>query len=270
MEENMAKTVEGAGNTDAFYGGGDAAPVTSEGVPTPKTRDTNDTEFSDAAAEQMQKEAQKPAQSKEENREFARKRREAEREALIKETRQKAIIEVLGGKNPFTGEEMKDSLDVEEYLAMREIEREGGDPVADYAKFRKNRERIDAQRAQSERERADWYRRDREDFITAHPDVSLEELIADERFRSFAKGKVGDVPMKEIYADFVALTGHYEENARRMASQMLANKKASPGALSTSQSPESDYFTPEEVKKMSRDEVRANYDKIRNSMKKWK
>ena len=266
MEENMAKTVEGAERTDASNGGVDAAPVTSEGVPTPTEKETNDVEFSDGA----QKAAEpKQTQTKEENREFARKRREAEREALIKETRQKAIIEVLGGKNPFTGDEMKDSLDVEEYLAMREIEREGGDPVADYAKFRKKRERIDAQRAQSERERADWYRRDREDFITAHPDVSLEELIADERFRSFAKGKVGDVPMKEIYADFVALTGHYEENARRMASQMLANKKASPGALSTSQSPESDYFTPEEVKKMSRDEVRANYEKIRNSMKKW-
>lgn len=266
MEENTAKTVEGAESTDAPHGGVDAAPVTSEGVPAPAQRETNDVAFSDGATEGT---GSKTAQTKEENREFARKRREAEREALIRETRQKAIIEALGGKNPFTGDEMKDSLDVEEYLAMKEIEREGGDPVADYAKFRKNRERIDAQRAQSERERADWYRRDREEFIAAHPDVNLEELIADERFRSFAKGKVGEVPMKEIYADFVSLTGHYEENARRMASQMLANKKASPGALSTSQSPESDYFTPEEVKKMTRDEIRANYDKIRSSMKKW-
>ena len=269
MKENMAKTVEGAEHTDALHGGVDAAPVTSEGVPTPDADRTNDTEFTDAPTGETKKESQKPAQTKEENREFARKRREAEREALIRETRQKAIIEALGGKNPFTGEEMKDSLDMDEYLAMKEIEREGGDPVADYAKFRKNRERTDLIRAQSEREKEDWYRRDREDFLIAHPTVNLEELIADERFRSFAKGKVGELPMKEIYADFVKLTGHYEENARRMASQMLANKKASPGALSTTQTPNSDYFTPEEVKKMTRDEVRANYDKIRSSMKKW-
>ncbi len=268
MDENKAQTTENAENSVIFSDGTDADTVTSGGAGAPT--ESPAAPISETDGESGQEASANPTQTREQNRENARRRREAEKEALIRETREKAIIETLGGKNPYTGEEMKDTLDVEEYLAMKEIERDGGDPVADYSRYRKNRERTEAQRAQSEREREEWYRRDREAFIAAHPDVKLEELIADERFRSFAEGKVGERPMSEIFAAFRELTGHYEEDARQRAAQMLANQKASPGALGSSKSPESDYFTPDEVKKMTPTEVRANYEKIRTSMAKWK
>lgn len=274
MDENKAKTTEYAEKTvesAAFSGGANADTGTSGGAEAPMEDFTNETEFCDSSEEKGGNEASgKPTQTREENREHARRRRAMEKEELIRKTREAAIIETLGGRNPYTGENMKDSLDVEEYLAMKEIERDGGDPVADYSRYRKNRERSDAKRKEEARLKEEWYRHDREAFCSSHPDVNLEELIADEQFRSFAEGKVGERSMNEIYDSFVKFQGHYEENARTMAAQAFANQKASPGALGSTGNPESDYFTPDEVRKMTQSEVRANYEKIRNSMKKWK
>ena len=55
-----------------------------------------------------------------------------------------------------------------------------------------------------------------------------------------------------------------------MAKQMLANQKASPGSLSSTNPTDSGYFTKEQVQKMTQAEVHENYDKIRASMRKWK
>lgn len=273
MEENKAKTTETA--AIASSGGTNAGAVTSEGAAESANDSLNESAFEDAPTGDGDKgdrteDGARAKQTAEQNRENARRRREAEKEALIRRTREQSIIEALDGRNPYTGEEMKDSLDVEEYLAMKEISKNGGDPVADYPKYRKNRERDAAKTKEARAKQEEWYKNDREAFVTKHPNVNLDELINDRRFRAFARGKTGEVPMSEIYEEFVELVGEYEENATRMAAQMLANQKASPGALSTTHGAESDYFTPEQVKKMSPTEVKANYEKIRSSMTKWK
>jgi hypothetical protein len=61
-----------------------------------------------------------------------------------------------------------------------------------------------------------------------------------------------------------------QKSANAKAAQAIANSKSSPGALSGSQTPASDYFTPEQVRAMSKDEVHKNYDKIKASMKTWR
>lgn len=274
MEENKAKTTE-SGTYFGSSGSADAGIATSEGAGYPANDSLNDTAFADYSDSDGDKGGYretggKTAQSAEQNRENARRRREAEKEKLVRQTREATIIEALDGRNPYTGEEMKDSLDVEEYLAMKEIAKNGGDPVADYPSFRKTKERDAAQSREAREKQENWYKNDREAFVARHPNVDLDALIADRRFRSFARGKTGEVPLNEIYEEFVELVGEYEEDARNMAAQMLANGKASPGALSTSRSVGSDFFTPEQVRRMSRGEIKANYEKIRASMMKWK
>ena len=108
----------------------------------------NDTSFSDgvpgtgdnsaAGAGATPPAEDKKPQGREQNAENARRRREAERQKELADTRNKAIIEALGGKNPYTGGEMKDAEDVREFLTMREIENGGGDPVGDYSKHQKD------------------------------------------------------------------------------------------------------------------------------------
>lgn len=267
MEEEK-KTAEETGATPAV--GGDADTHQN-------TENVNDAEFTDSndegQAQPQPKETPKP-QTKEQNSENARRRREAETKAAIDaakaEAREQAIIETLGGKNPYTNEEMRDHADVEEYLAMKEIERNGGDPLADFSKFQKQKEREKAAQAEERAREEDWYKNDLQEFSTKHPEVNVQALIQNEQFQMFASGKVGNLPLSEIYEGFIELVSEYEKKAQQKASQLLANKKASPGALSGTNTPDSGFFTREQVLKMTPDEVHKNYDKIRASMPKWK
>lgn len=216
-------------------------------------------------------------QTKEQNSEYARRRREAERQKELRELRERTIIETLGGRNPYTGGEVKDSDDVEEYLAMREIEKAGGDPVGDFAKHQKEKARASRKQAESEAESADWFRHDGEDFAKKHPDVKLDELIADSRFQDYADGKVGKKPLADIYEGYKKLTGGAAQakaeaqKALDVAAQRAANKKASVGALSTANGAEDGmFFTEEQVDAMSVAECEKHFDKIQKSMSHWK
>lgn len=203
------------------------------------------------------------------NAEYARRRREAERQKELKETREKAIIDALGGINPYTEEEMKDSHDVEEFLMMQEIKKNGGDPVADFSKNQKERDRKNAETQAEEARKAAWYRNDKAEFVSAYPDVNLEELIGNASFQDYADGKVGVKSLKSIYEGFLRFNSDAEKSARATAAQALANSKASPGSLSSSGNSDDGYFTREQVKAMSQAEVSRNFAKIKESMKRW-
>ena len=108
----------------------------------------NDVEFTDTKAEESDdsnKPEVKKTQSNAQNSEYARKRREAERKAELErakeEARNNAIIEFTNGVNPYTDEEIKDKVDIEKYLAMKEIEKNGGDPIADYHKVQSKKQK---------------------------------------------------------------------------------------------------------------------------------
>ena len=94
-------------------------------------------------------------------------------------------------------------------------------------------------------------------------------MIEDERFCRFAEGKVGNLPMREIYEGFREFISAFDERAKSLAAQALANGAAGPGALGGAKRAAGDSYTAEEVRRMSPREVRENYEKIRNSMTKW-
>ncbi len=204
------------------------------------------------------------------NSENARRRREMERQREIKQAREKAIIETLSGKNPYNNEDMKDSADVEEYLTMKEIEAKGGDPLADYSKYHKAKEKEKIAKESQDEQNAEWYAKDKNAFTNKYPDVKLDSLVQDKQFQLFASGKVGKLPMTEIYEGFVSLVSSYEKKSKQIAKQLVANSKSTPGSLSSPNANDNGYFTREQVQKMTQKEVSENYDKIRTSMSKWK
>lgn len=264
MEENKAQTTQGA---EASAVGDIAVTETSEHA-TDNTVETDHT--STAAFEDGDGSAEgKPKQTSEVNREYARKRRDAENARKIEETRVNAVIETLGGVNPFTNEAMTDAADVDEYLLMKKIEKEGGDPVADYFKYRKQQDKASVKSEREKADRSEWYQKDRESFVKDNPGVDLNKLIGDPSFQSFADGKVGRMPLSEIYKGYRALVGAVDGRAKDLAAQAIANRQASPGSAATNGAAESDFFTAEQVRKMTPKEVKENYEKIRKSMSKW-
>ena len=207
----------------------------------------------------------KTHQTAEINAEFARKRREEKRLAELKSAKEEAVIEALGGINPFTGEQMKDSADVEEYLTMKKLSVDGKDPLKDFLSFRKEAIRQFEQKEKQNR----FFREDAADFFDRYPDADIEALAKDESFLSFSKGKVGKYPLAEIYSDYLSLEQKFNEKAKKIAAQSYANMRATPGSLTSGEDSGTSFYTPEQVDAMSQDEVLKNYDKIRESMKKW-
>lgn len=231
----------------------------------------NDAVFTDAAGQDDGSDTAKADEKKkasEQNAQNARRRREAERQKELADARVKAIIEAVG-ENPFTGEEMKDAHDVEEYLAMKEIQRDGGDPLRDFARHKKEKERKtreDAEKAEAENE---WFRQDGVAFAEKYPDVDLKALIKNPDFAEYADGKIGSRPLAEIYESYMGLSERIRKQADERAAQAIANKNASPGALSSTKTPEGNFFTREQVQAMSQAEVKKHYDDICRSMKSW-
>ena len=194
--------------------------------------------FEEGLGEEQKKESEPEVKSwkNEKSAENAHRRREADRQAELRKTREQAVIDALGGVNPFTNEKIADSSDVQEYLNMKEIEKSGGDPLSDYSRFLKTRQKEQDRIKAAEDKRSEWIDNDREDFIAKHPDVKLDSLIKDELFKTFAAGKVGSISMTKIYSDYQSFIKlgeqRAEERAKAKAAQILANNDANPGRLS--------------------------------------
>lgn len=224
-----------------------------------------DTEKSEKEEPKKDVKEEKQEQSKEVNSDFARRRREKELQEKIKKAKEEAIVEALGGINPYTQQEIKDSYDIQEYLNMKAIEKDGGDPLTDYASYQKTK-----LRSEEEKRKQDlWFEKDREDFLEKYPDVNLQSLLNDNSFIKFSNYKVGNTPMSKIYEDFIEITSAFESKANKKAQQIVANANASTGSLKSNQSNQDVIYTREQVAQMSQDEVTKNYDKIRKSMAKW-
>lgn len=236
----------------------------------------------DKPAEKSTDPEEKAEQSAGERAINAIKRREAERREELQRVREQTIIETLGGINPYTGEEMKDSADVSQYLTMREIKSRGGDPVGEYAKYHTILEREKAQKeAEEEQKRTDEaerkaaHDRDVSAFREKYPDVSMQSMMNDADFMAYAKGRVGkDGSIYAVYDAYATAKAaeeqRVEQRAREIAAQMQANAQASPGTAKGEASGDPEYFTREQVQAMTQAQVHRNYDKIKKSMKHWK
>ena len=97
------------------------------------------------------------------------------------------------------------------------------------------------------------------DFVALVPEIPIEE-IPDTVWESVKQG----APLAASYALYEK---RMVAEAKRIAEINAKNAKKSPGAAGKDTAGE--YFSPEDVRRMSRAEVHANYSKIKDSMKKW-
>ncbi len=123
------------------------------------------------------------------------------------------------------------------------------------------RAELDALRAELLEERAALKRISCEigEFSDLFPAVSLSG-IPDSVWQSVKNG----VPLAAAYALFEKKAGLIKADANQVNKK---NSSSSTGPIGKESA--SDFFSPEDVRAMSRDEVRKNYTKILESMKKW-
>jgi hypothetical protein len=245
---------------------GDGKEVGQEFTDT-ETEDEGEGE-SESNTETKEKEGKdKPKQSKEKNKEFADKRRA---EKLKAEETELKILKEYVGKNPYTNEPIETLRDVKVYKTMKQIEKNGGDPVQDYHKYAG----LEEQKAiDSEKARVESIKKDVEEFRSAYPEVNLNELNKDENFVKFSEKFIGKVPLKDIYDAYSGVKNTLKITAEETAKQDLARKLAkdnsSAGNLSATGSAGSPMYTLEQIGKMSKSEIDKNWKDVEASYNYW-
>ena len=167
----------------------------------------------------------------------AQKRREREaREAQIRkqieeDAYRKGIVDAVGKENPYTGEEIKDQADIEEYFMMRELEKAGKDPIADYPKALRAKRQAKAEAAKAEEQRV----QEVAEFVERYPDVDISSLLQDPAFGKFAGKRVQHESLTSVYSDYLSFVGEVkadtEKKALVKARQAAAKAKSTPGSL---------------------------------------
>ena len=109
--------------------------------------------------------------------------------------------------------------------------------------------------------------KDLKDFENKYPDVDITKLDEDQRFLKFAKGKIGVYPLAEIYTDFVELFGELESTVKTELKNKLQRQQAYSQASVkiNSASSEPTYYSMDQLRKMSKEEIRKNYEKVMKS-----
>ena len=211
---------------------------------------SNENENKDETTEEERKK-----QSNEDNKyaRMARLKAEKEAETKIEQARKEAyeqgleqgkVQSYVGKQNPYTGEIIKDDYDVQEYLAMYELDAKGKDPISGYRELQKEKARQEAEtkiKLDEEAKQNQWYKDDAKDFVDKYSQEKLQELSKDEDFNLFANGKVGKVPLAQIYEDYQKLISKYKKESIETAKRIVANNNATPGAIQDGEAQEVDW-----------------------------
>jgi isopropylmalate/homocitrate/citramalate synthase len=97
------------------------------------------------------------------------------------------------------------------------------------------------------------------EFSELFPEIAVKS-VPEEVWESVKRGN-------SLAASYAVYEKRVTEAAKRIERINAKNASSSAGAIDKHTSQE--FFTPDDVRKMSPSEVRANYDKIRRSMEKW-
>ncbi|MBE6664466.1 MAG: hypothetical protein E7602_08250 [Ruminococcaceae bacterium] len=258
----------GAGTSTAV-----ASSVATENSSADNINGAIDTEPKDGEGNAQKEGAEEkvPKQDKAKNAEMARKRRERELEEARRQARFEGIKSVLK-ENPYTKKPIEDDADIEEYLLMQEIAKDGKDPVADYSEYAKKRAREKASSQARKEAVNDKITKELEEFATVHPGVNVNDVLDDKMFKSFADGKLGKKSLADVYREYLplkeAMTAARREAEKNVHADAVA--AAAVGSVTNSSAPpEGEFFTKEQVLKMSPSEISKNYEKIRKSQGKW-
>ena len=198
-------------------------------------------------------------QQKQQNYNNAKARIEKRRQEELAKVKREAYIEGIkkstNGINTFTGQPIKDEVDVEVYETMCEMTEKGLDPVDDYYKYtaEKRRNEKEQLRIQNEQKEQENQKLNVEisDFIKSYGEDTLKNVLNDAEFDEFSKDLVGKLPLKNIYERFLKYNAKTEEKAEALAIKKDARRKSSSGALGKKSKPSSSILdlSPEEFQK---------------------
>ena len=163
----------------------------------------------------------------------------AQREKEINDAKKKAYLdglkEAVGNVNPWTNEPIEDETDVEIFREMKEMEKQGLDPIEDYAKFHakklKEQAKAENEAKQKEQARLENIRTEIAEFDKQNGNGSAEKFLNDEGFKNSKYFKyLGRLSLGEVYDLYTSTKAETEAQAEEIAVQKEAIRMSSAGS----------------------------------------
>ena len=219
FEDNLNESEEEIEEeTDEEFDESDESQINLDNVEDSDEEESDEDESDEETPTEPEK---KQKQSKEVNDFYKNKRLKAKEEKAIREDeRRKVIIETLGGVNPFTNEPIEDDAEIQEYLNMKQIEKNGGDPVGDYAKYLREQKKMAAKQSKQ----AFSVENDLDNFVKEYPSVDVSKLLNEKDFVDNYKYALGKMPLSDIYKDYQEKKEKNRQNAKE---KFIANRSNS-------------------------------------------
>lgn len=250
-----------------------------EGQAEPKEESIEPTEEPTDEPKDEPTEEAKERQSHEENEKWKARRKawEARNEKVSKETEKLGkILKPFGAKSYDELTTMTEAkIDDTTVKRLREEALDRGIDEDFYVKNYQLEQDLKLFRAQAAAQAAEAARKtaqtakvqeDVAEFQSAYPNVDVSELMKNADFKDINEGVLGNRPLIECYERFQKYQGKITDVAKDKAAKLLANKMASAGSLKGNSSNADDgYYTVEQLKKMSPEQLDDNWEKVQKS-----
>lgn len=221
---------------------------------------------------------EKKRQSPEENRQWKERRLKWEaREKKLKEETEKldGIMKPYGAKSYDEFMSMSEvKLDEATIRRLREEALDKGIDEDFYVENYKVKQELKLFKAQAEAKAVENARKaaqeariqeDITDFQKLYPQVSIAELMQNPDFQEINEGVLGTKPLVECYERYLKYQGRIAEAAKDKAARLLAKQMASAGSLKGTSAQSDSYYTLEQLKKMTPEQLEANWEKVEKS-----
>lgn len=221
---------------------------------------------------------EKKRQSPEENRQWRERRLKWEaREKKLKEETEKldGIMKPYGAKSYDEFMSMSEvKLDEATIRRLREEALDKGIDEDFYIENFKVKQELKLFKAQAEAKAVENSRKaaqeariqeDIMDFQRLYPEVSVAELMQNPDFQEINEGVLGTKPLVECYERYLKYQGRIAEVAKDKAARLLAKQMASTGSLKGTSAQSDSYYTLEQLKKMTPEQLEANWEKVEKS-----
>ena len=195
-----------------------------------KTEDEGEKEADLKAKEEAQKEAARQA--------YIRRQQEKEQKRLEQERRNaylEGIKKSTNGINRFTNKPISDEEDMKEYEAMLELEKQGRDPIEDYAEYLKEQRRAERKarelEAQKEQENDKRVYDEISNFEKAYGKGKAQEVLKDKDFMDFGKDLIDSgASLSSVYKAYMNAKTKIEKKSEQMLIEKQASAYSSPGS----------------------------------------
>lgn len=191
-----------------------------------ETEDDGEIEFdeSDTADDETLNENTKKKQSREKNREYARKRRE-QQEKDKQTSYYNGVRAAIGEVNPYTNQNIESDEDVQTYLDMKEMEKQGLDPTnsSDYIKFMREKQKVETEQAEKQQKAEMKMNSELAEFKAKYPTVDIENLISsNQKWNKLIIPQI--VQGKTLLEAYESINDLIQENVNTHASKLADEK----------------------------------------------